>query len=62
MQGRLGSVAIDTVCLFAKLDTIATYSKSAINSFCASDSDCGMSLKKMLNLYKGHMRKCTHIG
>ena len=41
MQGRSDSVAIDTICLSAKLDTVVTDSKLATNSLCDSDLEYG---------------------
>ena len=62
MQGRSGSVAMDTICLSIKLDTIAIDSKLASSSLCDSNSDCGDELKKTITLYKQLMRKCTLSG
>ena len=41
MQGCLGSIATDTICLSTKSDTTAIDSKSATSSLCDSDSNCG---------------------
>ena len=46
MQGCLGSVATDFVCLFIKSDTVTTDSKAASSSLCDSDSDCGDKSEK----------------
>ena len=41
VQGHSRSIAINIVCLYVKLDTITTNSKTASNILCDSDSDCG---------------------
>ena len=46
VQGRLGFVTTDYVCLSVKSDTIATNSKIASNSLCDSDLDCGDESEK----------------
>ena len=37
VQGRFGSIAIDTICLFVKLGTVATDSKIASSNLCGFD-------------------------
>ena len=40
-QGRSGSIAIDTACMFVKLDTITTKTKTTTSSLCDFDSNSG---------------------
>ena len=46
MQGCLGFIATDTICLSTKSDTVAIDSKSATSSLCDLDSDCGDESEK----------------
>ena len=39
VQRRLGFIAIDTICMFIKSNTVATYSKITTSSLCESNSD-----------------------
>ena len=46
VQGRLGYVAIDIVCLSIKSDTVATDNITSSNSLHDFDSDCGDESEK----------------
>ena len=40
-QGHSGSIAIDTTCMFVKLDTITIKTKTTTSSLCDFDSNSG---------------------